>query len=206
VLSPNEMYAALVAAAGYLPLALSGEDYLELLPVAWRQINAYGIRIGHRTYDCAQLGPWRLQHSGVMAKRGLWEVHYDPYDLTHVFLRTPGGWVTVPWTHLPMVSGPFAEFTWRHARKLAAQRGVDDTSETEVAKVLDDLLTRAQTGPVDKLSDRVTARTRVAAASHRPPPRDEPPNADAQGDEGGTQLATVIPFGIFDADAEADRW
>ena len=31
---PNEKYAALVAAAGYLPVALSGEDYLELLPVA----------------------------------------------------------------------------------------------------------------------------------------------------------------------------
>ena len=117
-LSPNEMYAALVAAAGYLPLALSGEDYLELLPVAWRQINAYRIRVGHRTHDCAQLGPWRLQHSGVMAKRGLWEVHHDPYDLTHVFVRTPDGWVTVPWTHLPMVSAPFAEFTWRHARRL----------------------------------------------------------------------------------------
>ena len=33
MLSPNEKYAALVAAAGYLPLTLSGEDYLELLPV-----------------------------------------------------------------------------------------------------------------------------------------------------------------------------
>jgi putative transposase len=74
-LSPNEMYAALVAAAGYLPLTLSGEDYLELLPVAWRQINAYGIRIGYRTYDCPELGPYRLQHSGVTARRGLWEVH-----------------------------------------------------------------------------------------------------------------------------------
>ena len=95
-LSPNEMYAALVAAAGYLPLTLSGEDYLELLPVQWRQINAYGIRIGYRTYDCAELGPWRLQHSGVTARRGLWEVHYDPYDATHVFVRTPDGWVSVP--------------------------------------------------------------------------------------------------------------
>ena len=83
-LSPNEMYAALVAAAGYLPLTLSGEDYLELLPVEWRQINAYGIRIGYRTYDCPELGPWRLQHSGITARRGLWEVHYDPYDATHV--------------------------------------------------------------------------------------------------------------------------
>jgi hypothetical protein len=49
-LSPNEMYAALVAAAGYLPLTLTGEDYLELLPVAWGQINAYSIRIDYRTY------------------------------------------------------------------------------------------------------------------------------------------------------------
>jgi putative transposase len=212
VLSPNEMYAALVAAAGYLPLTLSGEDYLELLPVHWRAINAYGIRIGYRTYDCPELGPCRLQHSGVTARRGLWEVHYDPYDVTRVFVRTGDGWITVPWTHLPMISAPFAEFTWRHARKLAAERGLDDSDETEVARVLDDLLIRAQAGPTDKLSDRVAARTRVAAAAHRPPARDEPapaetrePNsADAAGEEG--QLATVIPFGVFDADAEADRW
>ncbi|MDQ2739581.1 MAG: integrase, partial [Actinomycetota bacterium] len=56
VLSPNEMYSALVAASGYLPLILTGEDYLELLPVEWRAINAYGIRIDYRTYDCATLG------------------------------------------------------------------------------------------------------------------------------------------------------
>jgi putative transposase len=103
------VYSALVAAAGYLPLTLSGEAYLELLPVAWRQVNACGIRIGYRTYDCPELGPCRLQHSGVTARRGLWEVHYDPYDAGQVFVRTPDGWVTVPWTHLPMISAPFAE-------------------------------------------------------------------------------------------------
>jgi len=208
-LSPNEMYAALVAAAGYLPLTLSGEDYLELLPVQWRQINAYGIRIGYRTYDCAELGPWRLQHSGVTARRGLWEVHCDPYDATHVFVRTPDGWVSVPWTHLPMVAAPFAEFTWRHARHLAAETGIDDTNETEVARVLDDLLTRAQAGPVSKLTDRIVARTRVAAAAHRPPSRDDAtspePAKPADSDDDGPR-ATVIPFGIFDADAEAERW
>jgi putative transposase len=68
--SPNDKYAALVAAAGYLPLTLSGEDYLELLPVAWRQINDYGIRIDYRTYDSPGLGPWRRQHSGIAARRG----------------------------------------------------------------------------------------------------------------------------------------
>jgi putative transposase len=130
-LSPNEKYAALVAAAGYLPLTLTGEDYLELLPVALRQVNAYGIRMDYRTYDCPELGPLRLQHSGVTARRGLWDVHYDPYDATRVFVRTPDGWVTVPWTHLPMVSAPFAEFTWRHARRLAAARALRTRREAK---------------------------------------------------------------------------
>ena len=144
----------------------------------------------------------------MVAKRGLWEVHYDPYDLSHVFVRTPGGWVTAPWTHLPMVCAPFAEFTWRHARRLAAERGLDDTSETELARVLDDLLTRAQAGPVDKATSRVTARARAAAAGHRLPPRKEPApmNSDNDGGAGVEHPAQVVPFGVFDADAEAARW
>ena len=84
-------------------------------------------------------------------------------------MRTPDGWVTAPWTHLPMICAPFADFTWRHARRRAAQAGRDDTDETEIARVLDELLTRAQNGPVDRASARVAARTRVGAATHRPP-------------------------------------
>jgi hypothetical protein len=206
-MSPNDKYAALVAAAGYLPVTLSGEDYLELLPVAWRAVNDYGIRIDYRTYDAPELGPWRRQHSGNTARRGLWEVHYDPYDLSQVHVRTPDGWVTAPWTCLPMISAPFADFTWHHARRLAAQAGRDDTSETEVARVLDELLTRAQAGPpADKASARVAARTRVAAAAHRPPAPEEPPENQAAEDEEDGQVADVIPLGIFDARAEADRW
>jgi transposase InsO family protein len=205
-ISPNDKYAALVAAAGYLPLTLSGEDYLELLPAAWRQINDYGIRIDYRTYDSPGLGPWRRQHSGITAKRGLWEVHHDPYDLSQVFVRTPDGWVTAPWTHLPMISAPFADFTWRHARRLATQAGRDDTNETEVARVLDELVTRAQAGPpVDQASARVAARTRVAAAAHRPP--SPAPTVDGEEDElDAQQPTTVVPLGIFDARAEAERW
>src|SRR5664279_4414190 len=90
---------------------------------------------------------------------------------------------------------------WRHTRKLATERGVDDTNETEVAKVLDDLLTRAQAGPVDKATDRVAARTRVAATAHRPPAQAEPAEPAAAEPDG--PMATVIPFGVFDADAAA---
>jgi putative transposase len=174
------------------------------LPVKWRAINDYGVRIDHRTYDSPQLGPFRRQHSGLTGKRGLWEVHYDPYDLSRVFIRTPEGWVTAPWTHAPMVSAPFADFTWRHARRLAAEAGRDDT-ETEIARALDQLLTRAEHGP-DKTSRRIAARTHAAAATHRPPPEPVPLPELPEPEPAPVGDAQVTPFGVFDPDAEAERW
>ena len=56
-LTPNEKYAALVETAGYVAVPLSAEDYIELLPVTWRVINSYGIRLGRRTYDARALNP-----------------------------------------------------------------------------------------------------------------------------------------------------
>ncbi|WP_331758849.1 Mu transposase C-terminal domain-containing protein (plasmid) [Nocardia sp. NBC_01377] len=205
-LSPNDAYAAMVAAAGYLPVMLTGLDYLELLPVTWRAINDYGIRLDYRTYDAKALEPHRRQPSGNAAKRDLWEVHYDPYDLSQVFVRTPNGWVTAEWTHKPMVSAPFADFTWREARRLLAQRGVDDTDETNIARALDDLLTRSENGPVrpnERAGRRAAARGRVAAATHRPPTSDAEPVEPTSIE---SVEATVIPFGIFDAATEAEKW
>ncbi|MET9338948.1 hypothetical protein [Nonomuraea sp. NPDC003804] len=31
----------------------------------WQKINAYGIQIDYRTYDCPELDPWRTQHEAV---------------------------------------------------------------------------------------------------------------------------------------------
>jgi transposase InsO family protein len=201
-LSPNEAYALLVARSGYLPITLSGEDYLELLPMEWRKINDYGIRLDYRTYDCRELAPYRRQHSGLDTKGGLWEVHYDPYDLSHVWVRDnrAGGWITVPWTRLHTVSAPFADFTWRHARSLLAARGGDDCDENEIAKVLEDLLQRAETGP----DRRVVARTRSASATPlRPAPEETAATDTAEDGEG--ELAQVIPFGVFDAFTDGSR-
>jgi len=74
--TPNEKYAALVEAAGYVPVALSAGDYTELLPAEWRVINAYGIKINRRTYDSPDLNPLRQQPSGVVGKKNQWEIHY----------------------------------------------------------------------------------------------------------------------------------
>ncbi|GAA2707274.1 Mu transposase C-terminal domain-containing protein [Micromonospora olivasterospora] len=213
VLSPNEMFAVLVTAAGYVPLMLTGDDYVELLPGSWRTINDYGVRLDGRTYDSKALNPHRRQHSGVAAEQGLWEVRHDPYDLTHVWVRNhrDGGWIRAGWTHLPMVAAPFADFTWRHARQQATSGPAGEPDETATARVLADLLRRAGEGPApqappDETDRRVAARTRAAAASHRPRVAPEPaPEDDVDEPEDG-QVDNVIPFGIFDAREEAQRW
>ena len=76
--TPNQKYAAMVEAAGYVPVALSAADYVELLPARWHAVNAYGIKVNRRTYDGQELNPFRQQPSGVKEHKNLWEVHYDP--------------------------------------------------------------------------------------------------------------------------------
>ncbi|MYW98698.1 MULTISPECIES: Mu transposase C-terminal domain-containing protein [unclassified Streptomyces] len=203
-LSPNEVYAMLVSRTGHLPVCLGGDDYIELLPAEWRKINDYGITLDYRTYDCRELGPYRRQPSGVDTKGNLWEIHHDPYDLSHVWVRDTraGGWITVPWTRLDTVSAPFADFTWRHARAVLAAKGADDTDENAIAAVIDDLLTRAGNGPDRRIAARTKAATAVPAlpqARHEPEPEtDEEP-------EGEEDIAQVIPFGVFDAFTDGSR-
>ena len=165
-LTPNEAYAALVEITGYVAVPLSQEDYIELLPATWRVINSYGIKINHRRYDCKALNPYRRQHSGVTAKKGLWEVHRDPYDVSRIWVRNhhDGGWILAPWTYLKGRPAPFGEQAWDHARQVLARRGADPATETEIAQAVEALLGKAERGPAgvkpSKQDKRVAGRTR----------------------------------------------
>ncbi|MGW4234950.1 hypothetical protein ACWEF9_37750 [Streptomyces sp. NPDC004980] len=117
----RQKYAALVEVCGYVPVALEGDDYIELLPAEWRAVNDYGIRIKIRTYNSADLGPMRRQHSGIMAKRGLWEIHREPYNVSRIWVGNHRGrseWVPAVWTHLKRVPVPSA--SWPGTTRLAS--------------------------------------------------------------------------------------
>jgi putative transposase len=168
-------------------------------------------------YDGPGLNRFRLQHSGVAARDGQWEVHYDPYDVSRIWVRDhwDGGWITVFWTQLHRVAAPFGELAWDHARKQ-----MPHASETELADAVEDLLTRAGQGPDDpdrQLSTRdrrVAARTaavRGSLADPGPPGmaenRYEP--EDEAGDQAGDQAGAgtrIVPMPIFDPFREAEKW
>jgi putative transposase len=147
--TPNEKYAALVEAAGYVPVALSAADYVELLPARWQAINAYGVKLNHRTYDSVDLNPFRRQPSGVRAKKNRWEVHHDPYDVSRIWVRNhwDGGWIMCYWKHLHRVPVPFGELAWNHARHELVGQGEQPT-ETAIAEAVAALLNTASRGPV----------------------------------------------------------
>ncbi len=216
--TPNEKYAALVQAAGYVPVALSAGDYIELLPATWRAVNAYGVKISHRVYDSEELNPFRGQRSGVAAKQNLWEIHRDPYDVSRIWVRNhwDGGWITVFWKHLSTVPAPFGELAWDHARRQLAADG-RNPAEQEIVQAVESLLQRAHQGPVKPghpgrkpaaKDRRVAARTRATAQPSWPRPADggEPRPADGGSEQEQDELAAVIPLPIFDAREEAKKW
>jgi hypothetical protein len=179
--TPNEKYAALVETAGYVPVSLGADDYIELLPAQWRAVNAYGIKLDWRSYDSENLNPLRMQPSGVREKKDLWEIRHDPYDVSRIHARGPDGWITVFWKHLNRMPMPFGELAWDHAR-----RGLDSgASEEEIAEAVAALLRRAGKGPgqdgkpaLSKRDRRVAARTKTAAprqAEPSPPELGAPP-------------------------------
>ena len=222
--TPNEKYTALVEATGYVPVALSAEDYIELLPATWRAINSYGVKINYRVYDSKELSPMRGQRSGVTAKENLWEIHRDPYDVSRIWVRNhwEGGWITVFWKHLSTTPPPFGELAWDHARQQLAAEG-KQPAEAEIAQTVDAMLRRAQQGPGESgrpakrarkasaKDRRVAARTRATARPSWPWP--EPNGEPAAGTktprsqaDSEPDLAEIVPLEVFDAREEAKKW
>ncbi|KAA0021375.1 Mu transposase C-terminal domain-containing protein [Antrihabitans cavernicola] len=215
MLTPNEKYAALLAVAGYVPAPLSGEDYIRLLPSVPRVINAYGVKIDHRVYDDEALNPLRGEKSGIAALGGRWAVHYDPYDVTRVWIRNRAddAWITAYWKQLRAVPQPFGQDAWNHARRVVAERGQQAPTEETITAAVDDLLDRAAApsnagrAASSRKGRRVAARTRATNSVASPIPPTEPVAGPALAEQDADDdIADVIPLPVFDPDKEAKSW
>ncbi len=141
---------------GYLPVPLTREDYLRLLPTAWVGVSEQGIRLHNRTYDHPSrdprqgLNPYRRARSDLRGKRkGRWEVRYTPNDLSRVWLRDHNinRWVEATWVHSHVVGAPFTQFLWDIAVSQHLERGGRTEDEEAIAHALAELLERAERGP-----------------------------------------------------------
>lgn len=230
-LTPNQMWAALVAVAGHVPVPLTGRDYLELLPVRWQAITPAGIRIHHRTYDADLLAPYRGQASPVTGRGGKWEIHYNPHDVRQIWVPLPDGELTeIPWIHREHVHQPFNDHAWQHIRTHAQHSNHDDSQqhEADLADALDQLMRRVHSGHATTAEQALLSRattTPVPVARHPHPGTAGPTTGEpAQHDEfaqhgeddsiddlddlpdDDTHPAAAAGFGLYDAYEEADKW
>ncbi|WP_155057589.1 DDE-type integrase/transposase/recombinase [Streptomyces blattellae] len=216
-LTPNEMWGALLGASGYVPLPLTGADYLELLPVRFHPITARGIRINYRTYDHACLNEHRGRPSPTGQPGGKWEVHLNPHDVRQVYIRLPDGLLhEIPWIHRDHVHAPMGETAWRHIRAALNRRGDRERHEADLAEAADQILRRARplpghgapapaapgtAGPQTADDDAEAEESPDTADSHAP-------DADADGNLADSDELSPPAgrYALYNAFEEAEHW
>lgn len=223
VLTPNEKYAALLSVSGYVPVPLGANEYLELMPAETRVINSFGVKIRHRVYDCEELNPYRGQKSGLKLLKDLWEVRFDPYDASCVWIRNhhDGGWITAYWRQLNATRQPFGEDIWERGRQIVAGRRTSSPSEQDITDAVDKLLDKASPPPPkhrpgNAKNRRIVARNSAATAARRQRADDDGalasktdariPEGEAKPRETAEVLADVIPLKVYNPQERADEW
>ena len=227
-LTPNEMWGALLGASGYVPLPLTGGDYLELLPVRCQPVTGRGIRIHHRTYDHTLLNEHRGRPCPTGAD-GKWEVHLNPHDVRQIYIRLPDGQLhEIPWIHRDHVHAPVSETTWRHLRSRPRPGAATARQhEAALAEAADQLLRRSPApctstaaGPRRRHAPGTTGHPAQARPAHdsptaqrhrRPRTASTPSEAHAHDDRRVRPMSEepsppATGFALYDAYEEAEHW
>jgi len=155
-LTPNEAYAALASVAPTVNVALDRDDYIGLLPVAYRTIQSYGINFENLHYDSPALHPYRSVKSGLpLPANDGWEVRYDPYRLQSIFVRDHfrGEWIEAEWTLAKQTLAPFSLDVLRAARQALQSRADSPTGFDILAEI-----NRIQTGGARTLKEQRAAK------------------------------------------------
>ncbi|MFI6567039.1 transposase [Streptomyces sp. NPDC050534] len=190
-LTPNQMWAALLPVTGYVPVPLTSDDFVEMLPEDWRPITDRGIRFDYRTFDDPCLNDHRGQDSGERSQNGLWEIHHNPYDPVRIWVRLPEGFRELPWIHATSVEHLFTHHVWEHICKTVERTGSREEHEAELALALNDFLKRASgKGKLTAPERRVMAKSRASGAVPAP--------------EGGLDVLSVSPLSFGLAGVYAD--
>ncbi|WP_427017758.1 Mu transposase C-terminal domain-containing protein [Pseudarthrobacter sp. P1] len=186
-LTPNEAFAALSGVAPQIPVTLTREDYIALLPLEWRSIQPYGINFHNLHYDHPALHEYRGVHSGLPAPaNGRWEIRYDPYRLQSIHVRDhrKGAWIEAEWTMAGQLAGPFSLDVLAAAKKAIDRRsgsipGVDLLAE----------INRVLTAPAGRAESQAARR----AHATEPVVPKAPPAASGPAPAAGSETEPDVP-------------
>ncbi|MEU1691236.1 Mu transposase C-terminal domain-containing protein [Streptomyces hirsutus] len=147
--TPNQVFAAHVASSGYVPLTLSAEDRLRLLPTAWVKVTDKGVRLNNRTYDHRRLNPYRNAPSGWPGKGQRWPVRYHPHQPEKVWLEDhrAGTWTEADYVYQRLIGDAWTEHIWDQATAAHLEQGGSTRNEIAIARIVRSLLERAGRGP-----------------------------------------------------------
>ncbi|MED7947411.1 Mu transposase C-terminal domain-containing protein [Streptomyces sp. BE303] len=221
VLTPNQMYAALVACEGYAPLPLSQSQLRKLLLCEWRQVGDKGVRVGNRTYNSAALQEYNKQPSGVRGQGKKWPIRFDPYAPRHVWLfdqrkeqRGEDPWVEAEFIHQDLIDGEWSQYLWQTAERDYREAGGPEEHqqrERDIALAVSQLRERARQGPREEMPALLPGR-RSGAARRRwrrpgrpfsgPRPAVRSPDPDRYVGISVPDPATVVPARSLESPAQ----
>lgn len=148
-ISPNRMYAALVAAEGHVPLVLTPHQNRKLLPFSHLKVTDKGVRIGNRTYNSEALQEYKDRHTGIPGQGRRWQIRYSPYAPRFVWLwdHNTDDWVEAEFIYQRLVGDDWTEWTWEQATLNVLEDGGRREDQRRIAREVSALRERARRGP-----------------------------------------------------------
>lgn len=162
-LTPNEMYAALASVAPQVAVSFDRDDYVALLPVAYRSIQPYGVNFDGLHYTAPELAEYRGRSSGLPAPAsGKWEIRYDPHLMNRIWVRdhVKGRWIEAKWVMNAQVAAPFSQDVLTAAKKVLSR-----TDNQLAGKDIAEQVNRILTTPTTAKERSAAKRSRTAEAS-----------------------------------------
>ncbi|WP_406349822.1 Mu transposase C-terminal domain-containing protein [Streptomyces sp. NBC_00658] len=147
--SPNRMYATLVAAEGHVPLPLPPHQNRKLLPFKRLKVTDKGVKIDNRTYNSDALQEYKDRHSQIPGQGQRWQIRYSPYAPRFVWLwdHTNDEWVEAEFIHQRLISDDWSQWTWEQATLNVLEDGDRRDDQRRIAREVSALRERARRGP-----------------------------------------------------------
>jgi hypothetical protein len=204
--SPNSLFAASFAQAGFAMDVPSPDLFYELLPVHYvTRITRRGVKVRGLWYDAPVLDSYRATASSRGGEhKNQWVIRRDPRDRRSVFFQDPvtHAWHELPWTGTPAPgqAPAFGDARVRDLLKRAAACGLRPKSDAELLPVLLEMIGAripVSQWPTQMAKTERTGHAREAArgqAARSDRPSRLADNGDDVGSGSGAGEATVTPL------------